>query len=172
MSGMMGYWKAAAVAAMGLGIAVPTFAKDAKVGNPAPYFGLTTLDGKKASLASLRGKVVVINFWATWCAPCREEMPMMSSVHARLKDQGLVIYGVTTEDSAPPNQLTKLSEALSYPLVRRFVGYGYPILDGVPTTYVIDRKGVVRYAKATVFQGRDFVDIILPLLREPAPAAE
>jgi peroxiredoxin len=96
-------------------------------------------------------------------------MPMMSAFHRRYKDQGLEIFGITTEDSVPPYMLKRVSEVLSYPLVLRFSGSGaYPILGGVPTSYVIDRHGVVRYAKATAFNEQDFEQLILPLLREPA----
>jgi cytochrome c biogenesis protein CcmG/thiol:disulfide interchange protein DsbE len=142
----------------------------ASVGKPAPGVTITTFDKQKVQLADLKGKVVVINLWATWCGPCKADMPMMSAVHSKLKDQGLVIYGVTTEDSLQPFQLKKLAGLLSYPLARKLTGDSYPILDGVPTSYVIDRAGVVRYAKAGAFEGREFVDVVLPLLKEPAPA--
>jgi len=67
--------------------------------------------------------------------------------------------------------LKKLAAVLSYPLALRVSGGAYPILGGVPTSYVIDRSGVVRYAKANAFDEQDFDALILPLLREPAPAS-
>lgn len=153
-----------------LGLSAPAVAgKAAKVGEAAPAFSLTTYDKKKVSLEDLRGKVVVINHWATWCGPCKAEMPMMSGFHQKFKDRGFEIYGVTTEDSVPQYMLKHLSEVLSYPLVRRFSGSGYPILQAVPTSYVIDRKGVVRYAKAGSFQLREFAELIVPLLDEKPP---
>jgi thiol-disulfide isomerase/thioredoxin len=141
----------------------------AKVGKPAPPATITLFDRSKVSLADLRGKVVVINHWATWCGPCKAEMPMMSAVHARYKGSGFEIFGVTTQDSLPAFKLKKLADVLSYRLSRGLSGGGYPLLGGLPTSYVIDRAGIVRYAKAGSFEAREFTDIILPLLREPAP---
>jgi peroxiredoxin len=157
---------------IGIGLAVamaagPAMAATAKVGMPAPAATITTFDKQKVTIEQLRGKVVVINHWATWCGPCKAEMPMMSSFHSRFKDKGFEIFGVTTEDSVPPYQLKKLAAVLSYPLARKISGSSYPILKGLPTSYVIDRKGVVRYAKAQSFQPQEFIDLIVPLLNEP-----
>jgi peroxiredoxin len=150
-------------------VAAPAVAgPKAKVGKPAPPTTITVFDKSKVTLADLKGKVVVINHWATWCGPCKAEMPMMSAFHAKMKAQGFEIYGVTTEDSVPPRMLKKVAEVLSYPLARHLSGDGYPILSGVPTSYVIDRKGIVRYAKAGSFQPKEFTDLIMPLLKESA----
>lgn len=158
------------IMAAALAAAVPAMAAaKAKVGKPAPPTTITTFDKQQVKLSDLKGKVVVINRWATWCAPCKAEMPMMSAIHAKMKHHGFEIFGVTTEDSVPPSMLKKVAAALSYPLARKLSGSGYPILNGVPTTYIIDRRGIVRHAKAGAFQTQEFIDLILPLLREPAP---
>ena len=149
-------------------VAVSPVGAAPKIGAAAPNFTITTFDKKKVTLAELRGKVVVINHWATWCGPCKSEMPMMSNFHARYKQHGFEIYGVTTEDSVQPHALKKVAAVLSYPLARGIKG-NYPILKGVPTTYVIDRAGVLRIAKAGSFETQEFLDLIIPLLREPAP---
>jgi len=66
-------------------------------GQLAPNFTLTDMQGQQVSLADLKGKVVILNFWATWCPPCREEMPSMEMLHRKYKDQGLVILAVNVE---------------------------------------------------------------------------
>jgi cytochrome c biogenesis protein CcmG/thiol:disulfide interchange protein DsbE len=164
-------WNAAAAVAIVAGSAVsPAQAGTvAKVGKPAPPATITLFDRSKLKLSDLKGKVVVINHWATWCGPCKAEMPMMSAFHARYKQAGFEIFGVTSQDSLPAFQLKKLSDALSYPLARGLSGGGYPLLGGLPTSYVIDRSGIVRYAKAGSFDAKEFIDIIVPLLRQPAP---
>lgn len=160
---------ALALAAVAL-VAPPALAAKAKVGKPAPAFSLITYDKRKVTFAELKGKVVVINHWATWCGPCKAEMPMMSAFHRRYRAAGFEIFGVTTEDSVPERKLKAVAAALSYPLVRSFNGASYPVLDGVPTTYVIDRAGVVRFAKAGAFETAEFTRLILPLLAEKPPA--
>ena len=160
----------AAVLAAGLCVAAPepALAAKAKVGKPAPEATVTRFDKSQIKLSQLRGKVVVINHWATWCGPCKAEMPMMSAFHRRHKDKGFEIFGVTTEDSVPPKQLERVAAALSYPLARKISGSSYPILSGVPTTYIIDRKGIVRFAKSGSFQAAEFHALLLPLLAEKA----
>jgi thiol-disulfide isomerase/thioredoxin len=137
------------------------------VGKPAPKFTLTTFAKEKVTLDTIRGNVVVINHWATWCVPCRAEMPMLDAFQRKYRDDGLRIYAVTTEDSVPPYQLKKLSGLLSFPLSNKLRSSTLvPIGGAVPTSYVIDRKGVVRYAKAGAFDAQSFAELILPLLAE------
>lgn len=158
----------AAAIAIAVGGTSGAAAAPAKVGKPAPNATITTYDKQKVKIADLKGKVVVINHWATWCAPCKAEMPMMSKFHSRFKDRGFEIYGVTTQDSVPPRMLKEVARVLSYPLALRITGNGYPILTGLPTTYVIDRKGIVRHTKQGAFSTQEFIDLIVPLLNEPA----
>jgi cytochrome c biogenesis protein CcmG, thiol:disulfide interchange protein DsbE len=140
-------------------------AKDALVGAPAPSFQVTTFDGKKLTLADFKGEVLVINFWATWCGPCKQELPMLDKYYRARQDVGLRVLAVTTEDSLPPSQLQNLASVLTIPMVRRFKG-DYGPLKAVPTNYVIDRSGVLRYAKAAALTLDDMNDILVPLLSE------
>jgi cytochrome c biogenesis protein CcmG/thiol:disulfide interchange protein DsbE len=161
--------------ALGLSLALATAAAapadNAGIGQPARAFTVTTFARQKVKLADLRGKVVVLNYWATWCGPCKHEMPMMDAVNRRFHEQGLEIFAVTTEDSVPPYQLQRVASLLSFPLATRLAGSGYGTIGGaVPTSYVIDRSGTLRYARAGAFTLDSFQSVILPLLREPAPA--
>ena len=130
----------------------------------APEFTIKLFDGSKVKLEDYRGKVLVINYWATWCAPCKAEMPMMSRFHEQNKDRGFEIIGVVTRDSVPKHKLRKVESLLSYPLASSLRGDYGTIDNSVPTTYVIDRKGVIRAVHAGSFSASEFRKIVEPLL--------
>lgn len=142
------------------------------VGQPAPTFSFKTFDRTNVTFEQLRGKVIVVNLWATWCAPCKSEMPMMDNYYRANKHKGLEIIGVQTEDSVPPFKLKAVDEALAYPLALSFRGPVYKNWKAVPTSYVIDRNGIVRFAEAKVFTLASFDALLRPLLAEPAPPAQ
>jgi len=154
---------AASLAAASVAAATP------KVGAPAPDFRLTLVDGTKVSLADLRGQVVVLNFWATWCAPCKKELPLLDAYYRVQMAAGLKVFAVTTEDSLPLAQLKPVAAALAIPLVRQISGGDYATVKAVPTNYIIDRAGVLRYARADSLTLDDLNEQLVPLLRE-APA--
>ncbi|MFS2109016.1 TlpA family protein disulfide reductase [Sphingomonas sp. Sphisp140] len=146
-------------------VLAPMFAQ-IKVGQPAPPFVLRLIKGGKVSLDELRGNVIVLNFWATWCVPCRTELPALDAYYVLRKDAGLRVFAVTTEDSLQPFRLKKLFEAMHIDPVRSIKG-PYDVLDnGVPTNIVIDRNGVVRYAKAGAFDTQALDQLLVPLLNE------
>jgi peroxiredoxin len=155
----------------GVMIAGGAQAASPKIGQPAPDFTLTMLDGSKVTLADLKGQVIVLNFWATWCGPCREELPLLDSYYAVQKQFGLSVFAVEDQDeaSAPMSKLKPFLAKLTMPSAKRISG-PYGPLKGVPTNYVIDRRGVVRYAKAAAFDLDALNSILVPLLKEPAPA--
>jgi cytochrome c biogenesis protein CcmG, thiol:disulfide interchange protein DsbE len=159
---------AAALAAAGLSTAAP--ARDPVVGQPAPDVQLRLVDGQEVQLSNLRGQVVVLNFWATWCVPCRAELPMLDHYARARRDNGLRVFAVTTEDSLPAWQLRKLFAAMAMQPVRAVRG-PYRVLGGVPTNYIIDRAGRVRYARAGAFGLAELNALLVPLLNEPAPAS-
>jgi len=138
-----------------------------KIGERAPDFELTLIDGSKVRSADLRGKVVVLNFWATWCGPCKAELPLLDNYYRLRKDNGLQVFAVATEDSLPAYKLKPLFAAMTIPSARRIKG-PFAVLGALPTNYIIDRAGIVRYAKTGAFDLDALNGLLVPMLREPA----
>ena len=139
-----------------------------KVGERAPDFELTLIDGSKVRGSDLRGQVVVLNFWATWCGPCKIELPLLDTYYRLRKGNGLRVFAVATEDSLPVYKLKPLFAAMAIPSARRIKG-SFAAMGALPTNYIIDRAGVVRYAKPGAFDLDDLNGLLVPLLRDPAP---
>ena len=135
------------------------------VGEMAPDFELALVDGSHVKLSELRGQVVVLNYWATWCAPCKRELPLLDSYYRKQKESGLRVFAITTEDSVPQKYLRQLFAAMAIPAVKSVKG-DYGVMKGVPTNYIIDRTGRLRYAKAAAFNLDDLNRELVPLLRE------
>ena len=105
-------------------------------------FTLTDLKGKSWTLSELRGKVVVVNFWATWCPPCRKEMPDLEALYNRFKDQGLVVLAISDEDAAKVRPFVA-ERQVTYPVLLdpgRKVNDLFQV-EGIPKTFVYDRDG-------------------------------
>lgn len=117
-------------------------------GQAAPEIGLTDLHGKPVELASLRGKVVLVDFWASWCAPCRESLPFLEKLAHKYRGEGLVVVGVNIDKTRELARafLDKHRLALSFPVVHdgkhEVAGRYKP--PTMPSSYIVDRKGVVR----------------------------
>ncbi len=115
-------------------------------GKAAPGFALTTLDGKKVSLADYKGRPVLVNFWATWCAPCKLEMPWFEEFHSQYAGQGFEILGIA-EDDAGKDQIAKAAKKLgvTYPILLTDgkVAPKYGGIDYLPMSFYVGRDGVV-----------------------------
>lgn len=112
----------------------------------APDFTLERLDGSRVTLSALRGKVVVIDFWATWCPPCRAEMPWLVELAKRLEPRGVVFVAIDEDD--PPGQVPLVRQfAQEVPGLERFAVLGNPDIEtlygvrSLPTLFVVDREG-------------------------------
>ena len=125
------------------GAAAPAAAK----GHSAPDFVLTDLQGHTVKLSDLRGKAVVLNFWATWCPPCKAEIPWFIDMQKRYGAQGLQVVGVNMDDDSDKNDVEKFAaqNAINYPILfgQEKVAEEYGGIDYLPTTFYIDRNGVV-----------------------------
>jgi cytochrome c biogenesis protein CcmG/thiol:disulfide interchange protein DsbE len=116
------------------------------VGRSAPALVVPQLDGRVFDLAKLRGRVVLVNFWATWCSPCRSEMPTLNAFYRRYRSRGLDVLGLSIDEPTDAAQVRQVMRRFSYPAalasVARTDGFGEPV--AVPVTYVIDSRGVIR----------------------------
>ncbi len=114
---------------------------------PAPDFTLKTLNGPNLRLGEQRGQVVMINFWASWCGPCKQEMPHLNRLHDKYGDAGFKLLGVNIDDDPKKASAAAAALGVKFPVlldaakdVSRLYG-----LSAMPTTFVIDRDGRVRY---------------------------
>ena len=139
---------------------------------PAPDFALRDLAGHPASLADFRGKAVLINFWATWCAPCRVEMPWFIALQQKHSAQGFVILGI---DSDYPEDVPKVpgfakKMGLNYPVLygNQQTAAKYGCCDYLPMSYYIDRAGIVRFATVGLGDRNTLESYVRELLGAPS----
>lgn len=116
-------------------------------GKPAPAFTLATLDGKKVSLADYKGRPVLVNFWATWCAPCKIEMPWFEELHKQYAAQGFEILGLTADADAGNAVISKTAQKIgvTYPILLATdkIEDAYGGIDYLPMSFYVDRNGKV-----------------------------
>jgi thiol-disulfide isomerase/thioredoxin/outer membrane lipoprotein-sorting protein len=115
------------------------------VGTPAPDFSLSNLEGKEVKLSQFKGKVVLLNFWASWCVPCRSEMPTIELLHREYKDKGLIVLGIDDEESQKQAAFLQKSGFSFTSLVEsKNQASNLYRIGGIPTTVLIDRQGKIK----------------------------
>jgi cytochrome c biogenesis protein CcmG, thiol:disulfide interchange protein DsbE len=132
---------------------------------PAPPLTATELDGQVFDLSKMHGKVVLVNYWATWCGPCKKEMPTLNEFYRRHHSEGLEIIGISTDRPEDYGKMRKVSRSLVYPtaLFDQLSNNGFGAPEGFPLTYVIDSNGVIRN-KFIDAREQLLKDVVLPLL--------
>lgn len=136
----------------------------------APAFSVETISGEKFDLAARRGEVVLINFWATWCAPCVVEMPDFVKMHEDYGDRGLSILGVSVEEGEEAAVRTFVSDlSINYPIaINVQLADDFGGVYGLPTTFLIDRKGRIVHRIIGLFPTESMLPEIERLLQESA----
>lgn len=122
------------------------FSVDKLIGQKAPDFRLKDINGKEVSLSSFKGKVVLLNFWATWCPPCKAEMPSMNKLYEKLKSRGFVVIAVSTDKRPDEPKDFIANNPVGFPVLLdndlKVSRNSYKAFM-LPTTFLIDRKGVI-----------------------------
>ncbi len=139
-------------------------------GTPAPAFTLPNLAGGTVSSASFKGHVVLVNFWATWCGPCRQEMPALDRLARQYAPAGLVMVGISVDAGTGPVKALLARSPVHYPILLDAdtrVSTAYHV-EAMPSTFIIDRHGEIRYVHHGYRQGdeRAYATWIRRLLRE------
>jgi len=155
-----------AVAALGMCLSAQAVGVDGQ----APDFTLESLDGTNLRLQERRGEVVLINFWASWCGPCRQEMPILDRLHQRYQDAGFSVLGVNVEGKRKPAEKIAKKSGVTFPVL---IDAGQKVsktyeLEAMPTTVVVDRNGKVRYIHRGYKSGDEakYIEVVKQLIAE------
>jgi peroxiredoxin len=125
-------------------------------------FTLVDLNGKPWTLKSLRGNVVLVNFWATWCPPCRKEMPDLDALYRRFRDRGLVILAISDEEAPKVKAFVEQQQKVSYPVLLdsgRRINELFRV-EGIPKTFVYDRNGKLVAQSIDMRTGKQFLEML------------
>jgi peroxiredoxin len=137
---------------------------------PAPDFTLPARDGGSVQLSSLKGQVVMINFWATWCGPCRQEMPLLEQIHAKYEPLGFTLLGVNVEPDSAAATAWLEGMPVTFPVLfdtKNAVAGAFGVM-GMPSSVFVDREGRVRHVHRGYKPGDEaqYADVIRALVKE------
>ncbi len=157
-------------ALLGTSATTPATTASISLGAPAPQFALPASAGGTVSLADFKGQVVLLNFWASWCGPCRQEMPILDQLYHKYHQAGFTLIGVNVEPASEAATKILASNPVAFPVLFDKAStvsnlYGVP---GMPSTIIVDRKGTVRYVHQGYKPGdeNEYLDQIRTLMRE------
>jgi peroxiredoxin len=158
----------AALVAVLVAAAWPAVASDGSP--PAPAFTLTSRSGKTVSLADLKGQVVMINFWASWCGPCRQEFPALDEMYRKYKPMGFEMVGINVESEKSDAERFLGATPVSFPILfdpDNKVSGNYGV-SAMPTTFLVDRQGRLRWQHRAYKPGDEakYIEQIRAMLRE------
>jgi peroxiredoxin len=165
----------AALAALSISAVAPLHAAPAVPASAlasAPAWKLKDVDGKPVELSQFKGKVVILDFWATWCPPCRTEIPGYIALQKKYADDGLVVIGVSVDTDGPgPVKKFMKDFGFNYMVVMAddSIQDAYGPIQGYPTTFIIDRDGHIRDKKLGRMPAAEFEKKVLAVLRPAAP---
>ena len=134
---------------------------------PAPAWKLMDVDGRQVSSAQFKGKLLVIDFWATWCGPCRHEIPGYIALQKKYAKSGLVIVGIAVNDTAASVKGFIAKQGVNYPSVMGddAVVEAFGGIEGIPTTFIIDREGKIRDRKVGAEDAAEYEQALLKYLK-------
>ncbi len=150
--------------------AATALASSGMEGQPAPDFALKSSTGENLRLSEFRGDVVMINFWATWCGPCRQEMPLLDELYNRYERVGFNLFGVNIDDDSRRAMAMIEELGVDFPVLfddRKEVSRLYEV-EAMPVTVIVDRQGTVRFVHHGYKPGYEdkYLDQVRSLLRE------
>ncbi len=142
----------------------------ATVSGPAPNFTLKSLSGKNLKLSELAGNVVLINFWASWCGPCLQEMPLLNKIHNKYEPLGFTVLGVNVEQNSDKARAFLAERGVDFPVLldtKNQVSQLYDVV-AMPTTVMVDRDGNMRFLHKGYKSGDEaqYREIVKKLVRE------
>ena len=141
-----------------------------EISGPAPNFTLKDAEGNAVSLSDLKGQIVMINFWASWCGPCRQEMPLLEAIYRKYEPLGFTLLGVNVEENSNDGRAWLAERPVSFPVLydpENGVSKLYDVI-AMPSTVLIDRQGNLRYLHHGYKPGyeNDYVNQVRVLARE------
>jgi cytochrome c biogenesis protein CcmG, thiol:disulfide interchange protein DsbE len=140
-----------------------------QIGQQAPPMVAIGLDGQSFDLGAQHGKVVLVNFWATWCVPCRKEMPLLDAFYRKHRDAGLALIAISVDRPNLRPKAVKIIATFDYAaaILSDLKTKEFEPPDGVPSTFVVDRNGIVR-DRFIAIDDALLADVVLPLLSQTA----